>query len=96
MSQSPAQQRFALLKKHRTAALTETRRQFCRIGYTFNLGDHDAMLRHIDQLYAFVEDPSEKYTQETLHALQSATALLRKHDGDTTKLDHLLTLLREI
>ena len=54
------------------------------------------MLRHIDTLHFFAENPASGLTQETLHALQSATALLRKHDGDTTKLDHLLTLLREI
>lgn len=96
MELSPAQQRHRLLKKYRTASLTEVRRQFCRIGFNFLFGDHDAMLRHIDQLHAFAADPSKNFTQETLHALQSATALLRKYDGDTAKLDNLLNQIREI
>ena len=96
MELSPAQQRHRLLKKYRTAAHTEVTRQFCRIGFNFLFGDHDAMLRHIDQLHAFAEDPSENFTQENLHALQSATALLRKYDGDTAKLDNLLNQIREI
>ena len=96
MEMSPAQQRHRLLKKYRTAAHTEVTRQFCRIGYAFLFGDHDAMLRHIDQLHAFAADPSENFTQETLHALQSATALLRKYGGDTAKLDKHLNQLREI
>lgn len=96
MEKSPIQQRFALLKKYRTAAHTEVTRQFCRIGYAFNFGDHDTILRHIDTLHAFAADPAENFTQETLHALQSATALLRKYDADTTKLDNLLNQIREI
>lgn len=96
MEMSPAQQRHRLLKKYRTAAHTEVTRQFCRIGYAFLFGDHAAMLRHIDTLHFFAENPASGLTQETLHALQSATALLRKYDGDTAKLDNLLNQIREI
>lgn len=96
MEMSPAQLRHQLLKKYRTAAHTEVTRQFCRIGYAFNFGDHDAILRHIDQLHAFAEDPDGTCVKETQHALQSATALLRKYDADTTKLDNLINQLREI
>ena len=96
MEKSPIQQRFALLKKHRSATHRAVMHTFCRNGHLFNLGDTDALLRHIDTLHSFAQKPTQEAATDTQHALSAALCIFRKHNLDTEDLDKHLNQLREI
>lgn len=89
-------EQFALLKKYRSAVLRACRMPFIENCHQFTISDTAAMMEQLDTLHTFAETPEQAALYDTLHALQQAVSLLRKYNLETTKLDNLLTQLREI